>query len=47
MGRLVMWNMMSLDGGTPPFKLGPRLRLKLVDTRPLSTGVLIVRYTPA
>jgi dihydrofolate reductase len=40
-------NPLLLGGGTPLFKLGTRLKLKLVDTRPLSSGVVIVRYTPA
>ena len=34
-------------GGTPLFKPGEKLRLKLIDSRPLSTGIVILRYVPA
>jgi dihydrofolate reductase len=40
-------NPLLLGGGTSLFKLGPCLKLKLVDSRPLSSGVVIIRYTPA
>jgi dihydrofolate reductase len=36
-----------LGGGTPLFKPGQAMKLRLIDTRPLSTGVVIVRYAPA
>ena len=36
-----------LGGGTPLFKQGERTRLKLLDSRPLSTGAVILRYAPA
>jgi dihydrofolate reductase len=36
-----------LGGGTPLFKAGERLKLKLLDSRTLSTGVVILRYSPA
>ncbi|WP_407156690.1 dihydrofolate reductase family protein [Bradyrhizobium sp. STM 3557] len=40
-------NPLLLGGGTPLFKLGTRLKLKLTDARPLSNGVVIIRYTLA
>jgi dihydrofolate reductase len=40
-------NPIILGGGTPLFKPGARLKLKLLDSRPLSTGVVILRYAPA
>jgi dihydrofolate reductase len=36
-----------LGGGTPLFKQGERVKLKLLDTRALSTGIVILRYAPA
>ncbi|MEH2624360.1 dihydrofolate reductase [Bradyrhizobium sp. AZCC 1719] len=36
-----------LGGGTPLFKPGEKLKLKLLDSRPLSTGIVILRYAPA
>ena len=57
MAKLIMWNLMTLDGfvenpiilggGTPLFKQGERIRLKLLDARTLSTGIAILRYVPA
>ena len=35
-----------LGGGTPLFKPGQAMKLKLIDTRALSTGAVIVRYVP-
>ena len=36
-----------LGGGSPLFKPGQHARLKLIDSRPLSTGAVILRYEPA
>jgi dihydrofolate reductase len=36
-----------LGGGTPLFKPGERVKLKLIDSRTHSTGVVILRYEPA
>jgi dihydrofolate reductase len=36
-----------LGSGTPLFKLGPdRLKLKLIEAKPLKTGCVILRYQP-
>ena len=40
-------NPIILGGGTPLFKPGEKLKLKLLDSRPLSTGIVILRYVPA
>jgi dihydrofolate reductase len=40
-------NPIILGGGTPLFKAGQKLKLKLIDSRPLSTGIVILRYVPA
>jgi dihydrofolate reductase len=40
-------NPIILGGGTPMFKQGERVKLKLLDARALSTGVVILRYVPA
>jgi dihydrofolate reductase len=40
-------NPVILGGGTPLFKPGEKVRLKLIDSRPLSTGIVILRYVPA
>jgi len=36
-----------LGGGTPLFKPGQVMKLRLIDSRALSNGVVIVRYVPA
>jgi dihydrofolate reductase len=36
-----------LGGGTPLFKQGERVKLKLLDSKALSTGVVILRYAPS
>jgi hypothetical protein len=40
-------NPIILGGGTPLFKPGVKVKLKLLDSRPLSTGAVILRYEPA
>jgi dihydrofolate reductase len=40
-------NPIILGGGTSLFKQGERVKLKLLDSRPLSTGIVILRYEPA
>ena len=40
-------NPVILGGGTPLFKPGEKVRLKLIDSCPLSTGIVILRYVPA
>jgi dihydrofolate reductase len=38
-------NPIILGGGTPLFKASERVKLKLLDSRTLSTGVVILRYS--
>jgi dihydrofolate reductase len=40
-------NPVILGGGTPLFKPGEKRKLKLVDSRPLTNGIVILRYVPA
>ena len=40
-------NPIILGGGTPLFKPGERIKLKLLDSRAHSTGAVILRYAPA
>lgn len=40
-------NPVILGGGTPLFKASDRMKLKLQDSRTLSTGVVILRYASA
>jgi dihydrofolate reductase len=40
-------NPIILGGGTPLFKSSEKLKLKLIDSRPMSTGIVILRYVPA
>jgi dihydrofolate reductase len=37
-------NPIILGGGTPLFKPGERIKLKLLDSKALSTGIVILRY---
>ena len=39
-------NPIVLGGGAPLFKPGERVRLKLLDSRSHSTGIVILRYEP-
>ena len=36
-----------LGGGAPLFKQGERVKLKLLDSDALPTGVVILRYAPS
>jgi dihydrofolate reductase len=38
-------NPIILGGGAPLFRQGERIKLKLLDSRTLSTGIVILRYT--
>jgi dihydrofolate reductase len=40
-------NPVILGGGTPLFKPGDKRKLRLIDSRPLSTGIVILRHVPA
>jgi dihydrofolate reductase len=40
-------NPIILGGGTPLLKPGERVKLRLLDSKTLSTGVVILRYEPA
>jgi dihydrofolate reductase len=39
-------NPLMLGGGTPLFKPDEKLKLKLLDTKTHSNGVVILRYAP-
>jgi dihydrofolate reductase len=40
-------NPVILGGGAPLFKPGERVKLKLLDSKPLSSGIVILRYEQA
>ena len=40
-------NPIILGGGSPLFKPGERVKLKLLESRALSSGIVILRYAPA
>jgi dihydrofolate reductase len=40
-------NPIILGGGAPLFKPGQKVKLKLLDSRQLTTGAVILRYVPA
>jgi hypothetical protein len=46
MARLIMWNLTTL-WLCPPLRSGKRAKLKLLDAKTLSTGIVILRYAPA
>ena len=47
MAYIIALNPIILGGGTPLFKPGEKRKLKLVDSRPLTNGIVILRYVPA
>jgi dihydrofolate reductase len=40
-------NPIILGGGTPLFKPGEKVKFRLIDSKPLSTGIVLARYAPA
>jgi hypothetical protein len=53
MGRLIMWNLTSVSGargaGERKTLFGPKLsrqRMKLLESRPLASGSVLLRYEP-